>query len=619
MSARHLRLLAEEIREELVRVVLRNGGHLAANLGVVELTLALHLCFDTSRDRIVWDVGHQCYVHKLLTGRRSDFAGLRQQGGLSGFPSPRESPHDAFGTGHGSTSISAALGLARARDLRGENHQVVAVIGDGAMSGGLAFEGLNQAGTLKSRLIVVLNDNAMSISPNVGALSHYLQRVRTDPHYLRLKRDFEAAMHRLPLGDRLLEKVNRFKDGVKYMLTPGVFFEQLGLKYLGPVDGHDMKALRVNLELAKRFGEPVLVHVITKKGKGFAPAEENATLFHGVTGTNSTAEKAGRTYTEVFGEAMISLAEREPRLVAVTAAMEEGTGLGTFAERFPQRFFDVGMAEGHAATFAAGLAMAGMRPVVAIYSTFLQRAYDQILHDVCIQGLPVVFAVDRAGVVAHDGPTHQGLFDLSYLRQMPNMVVMAPADGEQLPRMLVTALSLGSPAALRYPKALSRVKPIPGEFEGIPVGEGRTMRDGEDLFLVGIGSVVASCLDAAEVLHQEGIEAGVIDARFVKPLDVALLARAAKQTGLLVTVEENVLPGGFGSAVREALANGSARRPSDQNGNEPPFSIHCLGVESPSLENGDRETLLRQVGLDVKGIARFAEAALRDKRQRVAV
>ena len=612
LEGRQFRQLAEEIRGELVRVVLENGGHLAANLGVVELTLALHLCFETPRDMIVWDVGHQCYVHKLLTDRRGSFATLRQSGGLSGFPSPKESPHDAFGTGHGSTSISAALGLAQARDLKREDHHVVAVIGDGAMSGGLAFEGMNQAGHLKSRLIVVLNDNAMSISPNVGALSHYLQRVRTDPYYLRLKREFEVIMRRLPLGDRLLEAVNRFKDGVKHMLTPGVVFEQLGFNYLGPVDGHNLEELRTNLGLAKRFNEPVLVHVITQKGKGFAPAEEDATKFHGVAGNHVQARHAGPTYTEVFGEAMLKLAENEPRLVAVTAAMEEGTGLAAFAEKFPERFFDVGMAESHAVTFAAGLAMAGMRPVVAIYSTFLQRAYDQILHDVCIQRLPVVFALDRAGIVPHDGPTHQGLFDLSYLRQMPNMTVMAPSDGAELRQMLVTALSMPLPAAIRYPKGSGQPFPSSVNFEVLPVGRGRVLREGKHLYLVGIGSTVAPCLEAVSLLERKGIEAGVIDARFVKPLDTELLGKAARETGLLVTVEENVLAGGFGSAVREALLNDKV--PSRSEGRSAAFlPIICsLGVKEEPLQHGDREGLLRQTGLDPEGIAAFAESAYKE-------
>ena len=609
LGSRQLRLLAQEIREELVRVTLLNGGHLAANLGIVELTLALHFCFDTSRDRIVWDVGHQCYVHKLLTGRRGEFATLRQLGGLSGFPNPKESAHDAFATGHGSTSISAVLGMARARDLKGEGHHVVAVVGDGAMSGGLAFEGMNQAGHLKTRLIVVLNDNAMSISPNVGALSHSLQRVRTDSHYLRVKRDFEAMMKHLPLGDRLLEAVNKFKDGVKYMLTPGVVVEELGFTYLGPVDGHDVRAIRANLELAKRFQEPVLIHVITQKGRGFPPAEEDATKFHGVAGSNSKTAGGGPTYTEVFGEAMVRLGEREPRLVAVTAAMEEGTGLAKFAERFPDRFFDVGMAESHAATFAAGLAIAGMRPVVAIYSTFLQRAYDQILHDVCLQRLPVVFALDRAGIVGEDGPTHQGLFDLSYLRQMPDMTVMAPGSEAELPGMLFTAFSLGSPAALRYPKDSGPDVAIPGEFVEIPVGKGKILSEGKDLCLVGIGSTVAPCLEAAGLLKERGIGTGVIDARFVKPLDAALLARAAEDSGLLVTVEENALAGGFGSAVKEALAGEWGQSPAL------PARVYSLGIGEEPVLHGDRAGLLEQAGLDAEGIARFAEMALRDSRQ----
>jgi 1-deoxy-D-xylulose-5-phosphate synthase len=594
--------LAEEIRRLLIETVSKTGGHLAANLGVVELTLALHYVFDSPRDRVIWDVGHQCYTHKLLTGRRGAFDTLRQWGGLSGFPSRHESEHDAFNTGHGSTSISAALGVAAARDLAGGQEAVVAVIGDGALTGGMAFEALNQAGHLKRDLIVVLNDNAMSISPNVGALAGYLSRLRLDPNYLRAKDNFEHLLQRLPLGAAVLERVDRFKAALKQLLVPGMLFEELGFTYLGPIDGHQIGHLIDIFQHAREQKGPILIHVVTRKGRGYPPAESDAGRFHGtpafdIATGEPAADLGGTSYTAVFGETLVRLAEADPRIVAVTAAMCEGCGLTEFARRFPDRFFDVGMAEQHAVTFAAGLATRGLRPVVAVYSTFLQRGYDQVLHDICLPKLPVVLAIDRAGVVGEDGPTHQGKFDLSYLRHIPNLTLMAPKDLTELAAMLRTAIE-SAPAALRYPRGPG-LNPPQGLPEPISRGQGEVLREGDDVALIAIGSMVWPSLVAADALAGRGVRAAVVNARFVRPLDEHLLLKVGGEVGRVVTVEENALAGGFGAAVLELY---HARGLDD-------VKVRCLGLPDAFIEHGARGELLARLGLTPEQI-REAAAAL---------
>ena len=561
LSVDRLNKLAGALREEIITTVSKNGGHLAPNLGVVELTLALHTVFKTPRDKIIWDVGHQSYVHKLLTGRRQEFHTLRQAGGISGFPRPVESSHDCYGTGHSSTSISAALGLALARDLKGEQHSVVAVIGDGAMTGGLAFEALNHAGHLHRNLIVVLNDNEMSISHNVGALSEYLGRMRTDPKYTRGKDEVEQLLRKIPtIGPKVVRVVERLKDSMKYFLVPGMFFEELGFVYLGPVDGHNIQAVSNALKQARAGGGPVVVHVLTQKGRGYPPAEENADLFHGIgpfeikTGEVKKSP-APPSYTEIFGSTIVELARKNPQICAITAAMSSGTGLNDFAKQYPDRFFDVGIAEQHAVTLAAGLATGGYRPVVAVYSSFLQRAYDQIIHDVCLQNLPVTFVVDRAGLVGDDGATHHGMFDCSYLRPVPNMVIMAPKDENELQHMLKTAVEHPGPCAVRFPRGNGTgciMDEIPAP---LPVGKAEVLREGRDLTILALGTAVSLALEAAKTLAGYGIHTTVVNARFVKPLDEDCIIRYAMRTAKIITVEENALAGGFGSAVLELLTD----------------------------------------------------------------
>ena len=550
--------LAEEIRELLVNSVSQCGGHLAANLGVVELTLALHYVFDSPWDKMIWDVGHQSYVHKILTGRREQMKTLRQFGGLSGFPKVEESPHDIFNTGHSSTSISAALGLAIARDLKHEDYSVIAVIGDGALTGGMAFEALNHAGNENRDLIVILNDNEMSISQNVGALSAYLNRLRTDPSYSRTKEDIESILKRIPgIGPNIARAAGRFKDLVKYMMVPGAFFEELGFTYIGPVNGHNLEELILVLRNARRMKGPVLIHAITEKGRGYEPARRDPDLFHGVgpfnVKTGLPIKKAVRSYTEVFGDFLVERGQQDPSVVAITAAMTSGTGLTEFARRYPERFFDVGICEQHAVTLAAGLARGGLRPVVAIYSTFLQRAYDQIVHDVALQNLPVIFAVDRAGLVGEDGPTHHGVFDLTYLRSIPNMTVMAPADENELVQMLHTAFTLEGPVAIRYPRGVGLGIPLTSPYQVLPAGRGVMLQEGQDLAVIGIGRGTALGRELVERLAQLGINASLADARYVKPLDRQLICHLACTHKYLVTIEDNVVSGGFGSAVLEAL------------------------------------------------------------------
>lgn len=600
--------LCQEIRDEILEVTSRNGGHLAPNLGVVELTVALHKVFSMPRDKIVWDVGHQSYVHKLLTGRLEQFPTLRQYGGLCGFPKRSESPYDCFGTGHSSTSISAALGIACARDLAGEDYNVIAVIGDGALTGGEAMEGLNNAGDLHKKLIVVLNDNEMSISKNVGALSSYLTELRTDPKYSRVKSDVETFLKGLPsIGTSVARTVERLKNSFKYFFVPGMLFEDFGFKYLGPVDGHDLPALIETFEKAKTLNEPVFIHVLTTKGKGYKPAEQRPNAFHGTgpfdipTGKKKSNPDAPASYTKVFSDALVDLAEKDRKVVAITAAMPEGTGLDVFGKFYPDRFFDVGIAEQHAVTMGAGLAANGYHPVVALYSTFAQRAFDQLLHDVCMQDLPFTLCLDRAGLVGDDGMTHHGVYDLSYLRLMPKLVMMVPRDENELRHMLKTSLEYPGPSSLRYPRGSGLGVPLDKEIHALPIGKSERLQRGTDVDLWAVGTMVDTARKAARLLERQGISAGVVDARFVKPLDEEALVAAGQKVKCIVTLEENALIGGFGEGVLEALNRHGALR-------------HCrvlnLGIPDKFVLHGKRELLLRDLKLDPEGVVETVKKEL---------
>ena len=599
LSMEELKQLAEEIRQLLISVIAKTGGHLAPNLGVVELTLALHRVFSTPEDKIVFDVGHQAYIHKIITGRREQFPTLRQYGGLSGFPKRSESAHDAFGTGHSSTSISAALGMAVARDIKQQDYNVIAVIGDGSMTGGMAFEALNNAGTLHKRMIVVLNDNEMSISKNVGAMSEYLYHLRTGETYNKLKHDLEGWLKNMDFGSDVLKALRRLKGSVKYLMVPTSIFEELGFTYLGPIDGHDLPTLIEVMQAAKKIDGPVLVHVLTKKGKGYKPAEESPNKFHGTgpfeiaTGKKITNPNAPITYTEVFGKALTELAHEDKDIIGITAAMPDGTGLSTFAKAHPTRFFDVGIAEQHAVTSAAGAAAAGLKPVAAIYSTFLQRAYDSVLHDICMQKLHVTLCLDRAGLVGDDGYTHHGVFDYAYLRSMPEMTVMAPKDENELRHMLKTAVDFDGPISLRYPRGSGVGVDITEPMQALPIGKAEVLREGQDVSIWAIGSMVQSAAQAAEKLAEQGISAGVVNMRFVKPLDKDLLLVQAKEYGKIVTLEEGVLQGGVGSAVLETL-------------NEAQLLTKCqvltLGIPDEFVLHGDKKLLFKDLELDVDAI-----------------
>jgi 1-deoxy-D-xylulose-5-phosphate synthase len=604
--------LAKEIREKIISTVARTGGHLAPSLGVVDLSIALHYVFDCPRDKIVWDVGHQAYAHKLLTGRQDRFHTLRQHGGLSGFPKRGESPYDAFDTGHSSTSISAALGIASARCLKRERQRVIAVIGDGSMTAGIAFEGLNNAGDLNKDLIVVLNDNGMSIAPNVGALSSFFSRKLTRPTIVFLKKQVENLLRSFPaIGDDLLTWAKRSEESFKAFFTPGMLFEALKFTYLGPVNGHRLDHLIETFNNVKNLRGPILVHVLTTKGKGYQPAETDPTGFHGLgkfdpdTGEPKKSVSEIPSYTAVFGETLVRLARENPRVVAITAAMPDGTGLVDFRKEFPTRFFDVGICEQHAVTFAGGLALEGMRPVTTIYSTFLQRAYDQVLHDVCIQKLPVVFALDRSGVVGEDGETHQGLFDLSYLRHLPNMVVMAPKDENELRDMLYTAVEHPGPIALRYPRGRGVGVGFSSTLSKVPIGKAEVVREGEDLLILALGASVYPALEAAKQLEKQGFHATVVNARFVKPLDDHLILSLAAKHGRILTVEENVLAGGFGSAVLELLAD------RDLFG----IAVKRLGIPDIFVEHGSQDILRHKYGLDAAGILKSALSMLEQSAQ----
>ena len=592
--------LARELRRYIIDTVSQTGGHLAPSLGTVELTLALHRAFDCPEDKIVWDVGHQAYAHKILTGRREAFAGLRQKGGITGFPKREESVYDAFGTGHSSTSISAALGMAAARDIAGEQYRIAAVIGDGALTGGEAFEGLNNAGTLGKDIIVILNDNGMSIAPNVGAMSEYLSRFRVAPGYHRAKQDIKNFLKSIPhIGERVYRTAEHIKDGVRSALVPGGLFTDMGFHYIGPLDGHNIALLLDVFEQAKQLKGPLLIHVETCKGKGYAPAEKAPDKFHGIgrfdVADGTTLKKAGAkpTYTSVFGKALLEAAEEDADVVAITAAMPDGTGLRAFSEKYPTRFFDVGIAEQHATTFAAGLAAAGRKPVLALYSTFAQRAYDQILHDVCLQNLHVVFALDRAGFVGEDGATHHGVFDYSYLRHLPNMKVLAPKDENELGRMLKTALSLEGPVALRYPRGEGFGAALEEPFTPLESLAAEVLEEEGEIALLAVGSMVNAAQKTAKLLQEEGLSAAVVNMRAVKPLDEELLHRMAHEKKMLVTMEENALAGGFGSAVLEALADAGLRVP-----------VVRFGIGDAFIEQGKPQELLEIAGLLPEQMAR---------------
>lgn len=589
-----LNTLAEEIREFLINKISVTGGHLGSNLGTVELTMALHLSLDLPKDKIVWDVGHQSYTHKLLTGRRAGFESLRKYGGMSGFPKRKESECDCFDTGHSSTSVSAGLGLVKARDLRGEDSTIVSVIGDGSLTGGMAYEALNNAARIKSNYIIVLNDNNMSISENVGGMSKYLNNIRTADRYLDIKEGVYNSLMDKKL-DSVVESIRRAKSSVKHLVIPGMFFEDMGITYLGPVDGHNINAMLKVFREAKRCKSAVLVHVITQKGKGFAPAERHPARFHGAepfdveTGL-PLKPKTKSNYTDVFSTVMCKLGDRNKDIVAITAAMPDGTGLKRFRNMYPDRFFDVGIAEEHAVTFAAGLAAGGMRPVVAIYSSFLQRAYDQILHDVCIQNLPVVFAIDRAGLVGSDGETHQGIFDLSYLSSIPNMHIMAPKNKWELSDMLKFAISFNGPIALRYPRgeAYDGLR----EFrEPIAFGKAEWLLNDRQIVLIAVGSMVKTALNVRSALVKRGYGCSIINARFVKPIDTDIIDETLKNHELIVTMEENVASGGFGEKVRDYLGSINS-------------SVKLLNITIPDeyVEHGNVDILRREVGIDEETI-----------------
>jgi 1-deoxy-D-xylulose-5-phosphate synthase len=594
LTRRELGQLAAELRQELVTTVTTTGGHLASNLGVVELTIALHRVFDSPRDKIIWDVGHQSYVHKLLTGRRQQFASLRQYGGLSGFANPEESPHDPFGTGHASTSVSAALGMAIARDLSGENYHVVAVIGDGAITGGMALEALNQAGHLGSRLTVVLNDNGMSIAPTVGSLARLFNKVRFDPRYHWAKKESQRILKALPLGDKVWEVSRQAKGRFKGLFMQTMVWEELGFTYIGPIDGHNIVELENALKQARDYHlKPAFVHVVTTKGKGYRPAESDAVYFHGVP-AKCTSDKKIPTYSEVFAQTVLRLTRENPRLVTVTAAMPEGNCLSIVAAEFPQRVFDVGICEQHAVTFAAGLATQGFIPIVAIYSTFLQRAFDQIIHDVCLQNLPVIFAIDRGGIVGDDGKTHQGTFDLSYLSLIPNLVVSAPKDENELQHLLYTAVKSGQAMAIRYPRGSALGVKLDETLQEIPIGKWEILRYGKDVAILAIGAMVAPALEAAQELAASKIEAAVVNARFAKPLDSELILELACGMKYMVTVEENVLSGGFGNSVVKFL----------QDSGIVDVQVKSLGIPDEFVDQGSQAILRAKYGLDDKGITR---------------
>ncbi len=613
LKIEEMKNLAEELREIIIQRVSLNGGHLASNLGIVELTIALHYVFNSPKDKIIWDVGHQSYPHKLLTGRHKDFHTLRRFGGLSGFPRITESLHDAFGTGHSSTSISAAAGIITARDLNKEKFNVIAVIGDGAMTSGLAFEGLNYSGHLKKNLIVILNDNEMSISPNVGAMSNYLSKILTGSFFRKFKRDTKAIIEVIPgIGESVARIAEKAEGSIKGFFLPGGLFEDLGFNYIGPIDGHDIPLLIETLGNLKDNSEPTLVHVVTKKGKGYKYSEIDPCIYHGTgpfkidVGISDDSDGEQKTecasYSEIFGRVLTELAQEDKRIVAVTAAMKEGTGLSDFARKFPDRFYDVGIAEPHAVTFAAALATQGIKPVVAIYSSFLQRAYDQIIHDVCLQNLSVIFAVDRGGIVGEDGATHQGLFDISFLRHIPNLLFMSPKDGYELRDMLKFALEHNGPSAIRYPRGNVRGESKPlNQRDEIQLGKAEVLSTGDEAVIIAVGNTVYPSLRAAEMLAAQSIRVTVVNARFIKPLDEELICSLSGRIKRFITVEENVLAGGFGSAILEVLNNAGI---SD-------ILVKRIGIDDIFVEHGSQRKLRKNLSLDEEGIYNFTSEFLK--------
>jgi 1-deoxy-D-xylulose-5-phosphate synthase len=614
---RHLTLgqlqqVAGEIREEIIGTVSETGGHLASSLGVVELALSIHTVLDSPNDKVIWDVGHQAYAHKILTGRLSEFSSLRQYGGISGFPRTDESPHDVYNTGHSSTSISVALGIAKARDLRNENHSVLAVIGDGSLTGGMAFEALNHAGQLGTDIIVVLNDNEMSISRNVGGLASYLSRIRTEPHLLSARRRIDRIIKSIPIiGKDVSESVRKLKGSLKYLVMPSMLFEDLGFTYLGPLDGHDIPLLIRTIQQAKAKGGPVLIHVVTKKGKGYPPAEADPRAFHGVgkfhvPSGKMLASSSSKSLSEILGEAVVRAASKDPRIIAITAAMPDGTGLNAFVKAYPNRFFDVGIAEQHAVTMAGGLASQGFIPVVAIYSTFLQRAYDQIVHDIALQGLHVVFAVDRAGLVGEDGPTHHGNLDIAFLRSIPGMTVMAPVDDDELVSMLDFALNMEGPCAFRYPRSSAMDKRKKRGCPPIEYGKGVLLEDGKDVAIIALGSMVYPSLDAAAILRSEGVSAAVLNARFAKPVDESLILEISRECKKVLVVEEASVVGGLGSEVADIISKKAQGK----------VAFAHLGIPDDFVTHGPREILLAECRLSPMGIS---ETALRLCKPRGAV
>ena len=596
LTVSELGLLADEIRPYITNVVSRTGGHLSSNLGVVELTIALHYVFNTPEDKIIWDVGHQCYTHKILTGRREQFETLRQEGGISGFPSRKESVFDVFDTGHASNSISVAVGLAEAKKKSHSDNKVLAVIGDGSLTGGMAFEALNHAGHLKSEIIVVLNDNEMSISKNIGALSSHLNKIMTGEFVSNVREEIKSRIKNLPgVGDKVYKVVRHVEEAIKGLVTPGMLFEALGFTYVGPVDGHNLNHLIDNLKNIKRLRGPVLIHVITKKGRGYDHAEDDPARFHGISTfevtTGNCTGTGACTYTDVFGDTIIELARKDERIVAITAAMGLGTGLDRFSSLFPDRFYDIGIAEQHGVTFAAAFALGGYRPFIAIYSTFLQRAYDQVVLDVCLQNLPVVFAVDRSGIVGQDGPTHHGAFDISYFRHMPNMIVMSPKDENELRHMLYSAYLSEKPAVVRYPRGEAYGVIMDKTLKEIPIGTWERLKDGMDIAIVACGNTVYPALSAAMELEGEGIHCSVINGRFVKPMDREMLLSLAQEVPKILTVEENVLIGGFGSGVMEMLSEEGITVP-----------VKRLGIPDVFLPHGSQGSLRKSIGIDKEGI-----------------
>ena len=593
-----LEKLAEEIRQFLVEKISVTGGHLASNLGVVELTMALHLAFELPQDKMIWDVGHQSYTHKILTGRRAGFDDLRKYGGMSGFPKRKESECDAFDTGHSSTSISAGLGYVAARDIKGEEHSVISIIGDGAMTGGMAYEALNNASRLKSNFIIVLNDNNMSISENVGGMSRYLNGLRTAEAYTGLKKGVEDTLMKIPVqGEKILYQMKKTKSGLKQLFVPGMFFEDMGITYLGPVDGHDIRKLYKTFQEAKRVDHAVLVHVLTKKGKGYVPAEENPSRFHGIVPfdieTGEAKEKSSKdSYTDIFSKVFCDIAKQNDAVVGITAAMADGTGLARFARMFPDRFFDVGIAEEHALTFAAGLAAGGLKPVVAVYSSFLQRAFDQTIHDVCLQNLPVMIAVDRAGLVGSDGETHQGLFDLSFLNMIPNMTILSPKNRWEMADMVRFCADFQYPVALRYPRGAA--------YEGLsafrtPIvyGKSEILYEEEDIAVIFVGHMAELAVQVRDRLKEIGYHCSLINARFVKPLDTEMLEALTKDHRLFVTIEENVLSGGFGEQVLHYVSRAKLD-----------VGVRCIGIPDDYVEHGNVDLLRREVGLDAETIVK---------------